>query len=209
MADEKESKKPKDSEPQETAKKGKEKADDQADEKAGEKGDKKGLIPRLLPWIIITVVVAVCAGGGFGLGRLFGSQQTSEQTEGGGESDTNAQATADGSNAESGPVWYYDLDSVVANPDVPGATRYIKAALTLQMSGAISKDDGEALIKEKKPILIDWLNIYLKSLTIEDMTGDKNMMRIKAQILDAFNEQLFGDAKPQVERILLREFPLQ
>jgi flagellar basal body-associated protein FliL len=201
MADEKESEKPKDSEPKETAKKGKEKAD--------EKGDKKALIPRLLPWIIMAVVVAVCAGGGFGLGRLFGSQRTSEQAEAAGESDPDAQAAADGPNAESRPVWYYDLDAVVANPDVPGATRYVKAALTLQMNGAISKDDGNALINEKKPILIDWLNIYLKSLTIEDMTGDKNMMRIKVQILDAFNEQLFGDAKPQIERILFREFPLQ
>jgi flagellar basal body-associated protein FliL len=205
MADEKESEKPKDSEPKETAKKGKEKAD----EKGDKEGDKKALIPRLLPWIIMAVVIAVCAGGGFGLGRLFGSQRTSEQAEAGGESDTSAQAAANGSNAESRPVWYYDLDAVVANPDVPGATRYVKAALTLQMNGAISKEDGDALIKEKKPILIDWLNIYLKSLTIEDMTGDKNMMRIKVQILDAFNEQLFGDAKPQIEKILFREFPLQ
>jgi flagellar basal body-associated protein FliL len=204
MADEKEEK-PEGSKPQEA----KEKTDAKTDEKGDQSGEKKALIPRLLPWVIMAVIVAVCAGGGFGLGRMFGGQATSEQAEpGNGQSDKYLQTDTDGSDASQG-AWYYDLRPVVANPDVPGATRYVRASLSLQMGGVLSETDGTALIDEKKPILIDWLITYLKSLTLNDMTGDKNMRRIKSQILEAFNEHIFPDTKPKITKILLKEFAIQ
>jgi flagellar basal body-associated protein FliL len=65
------------------------------------------------------------------------------------------------------------------------------------------------LDEEKKPTLTNWLTIYLAGLTLEDIRGDKNLRRIQSQILDAFNEQLFPDAKPQIKHILFKEFAIQ
>lgn len=203
MADEKELEEPNSPEPEKAEEKAEKKSDDKTEEKSSGIG--------LLTWIIMAVVVAVCAGGGFGIGRLFGRGQVSESVESS-DQDASAQtqdADADSSDPASEGVWYYDLQPVVANPDVPGATRYVRASLTLQMNSRLSQEEGTALIEEKKPILINWLNIYLKSLTLEDIRGDRNMKRIQLQILDAFNEHLFPDAKPQIGKILFKEFAVQ
>ena len=75
----------------------------------------------------------------------------------------------------------------------------------MEISTDWEKSTGEIFIEEKKPRLKNWLAIYLASLTLEDARGDKNLKRIQLQILDAFNEMLFPDAKPQIKRILFKE----
>ena len=57
--------------------------------------------------------------------------------------------------------------------------------------------------------MTNWLTIYLASLSLGDIRGDKNLRRIQSQITDAFNEILFPDAKPQIENVLFKEFPIQ
>ena len=59
------------------------------------------------------------------------------------------------------------------------------------------------------PILTNWLTIYLASLSLEDIRGDRNLKRIQIQILDAFNEQLFPNQKPKIKRVLFKEFAIQ
>jgi hypothetical protein len=68
---------------------------------------------------------------------------------------------------------------------------------------------GEAFFKEKEPLLTNWLTIYLASLGIEDIRGDKNLRRIQSEMMDTFNQKLFPDARPQIEGILFREFAVQ
>jgi flagellar basal body-associated protein FliL len=106
-------------------------------------------------------------------------------------------------------IWYQDLDPVVANLNEPGVTRYIRVTLTLEMNPEFEEEAGREFIEEKKPVLTDWLSIYLAGLTIDDSRGDKNLKMIQAQILDAFNERLFPDSKPQIHRILFKEFAIQ
>ena len=101
------------------------------------------------------------------------------------------------------------MESVVANLDEPGVTRYIRAALTLEISSALTQEKGVALIEKKKPILTNWLSIYLASLTLEDIRGDRNQIRIQTQMRDGFNEILFPDSKPKIKRILFKEFAVQ
>lgn len=165
-----------------------------------------------LQWIVMAVVIAVLSGSGFILGRLFAGPRAS--------ADPNAivqeppkkhhkQEETDPT-AEQQEVWHYEkLEPVVANPDVPGSMRYIRAVLTLEMSGELDRIEGEKFLNAKKPVLINWLNIYLKSLTLEELRGDKNMKRIQARILDAFNEQLWPDSKPKIKNVLLKEFAIQ
>jgi flagellar basal body-associated protein FliL len=158
-------------------------------------GGKTGLIT----WIIIAVTVSLLSGSGFFLGRLLaGSGSPNKPTQ------KEAQKP-DEEPTEGADNWFFDLDPVVANLNVPGATRYVRASITMEMSGALKESDSESLFKAKVPILRNWLAVYLASLTLEDARGDRNLKRIQLEILDSFNEILFPDSKPQIKQILFKE----
>jgi flagellar basal body-associated protein FliL len=167
--------------------------------------------PPFLKWIIMAVVAILCAGTGFALSQLFVGSPAPATADSLQQHETNQaeELTPDDSTTNPREVWYYDLEPVVANLDVPGVTRYVRAALTLAMDSGVEQKKGVALLDEKKPILTNWLTIYLASLSLEDIRGDKNLRRIQSQILDAFNEKLFPDAKPQIKHIFFKEFAVQ
>ena len=176
------------------------------------KKDEKASRGGILQWIIMAVVVVICAGAGFGLGRLFGGTSTPEAAEPSQQDQPTLteDPKADDSTTDSQKGWFYNkLEPVVACLDEPGATRYIRATLILEISSELSQKQGTAVLEEKKPILINWLSLYLASLNIEDIRGERNQKRIQLQILDAFNEKLFPDAKPQIRKILFKEFVVQ
>lgn len=189
--------------------KNKEEPKEQEGETTPESADKKPSSVGLLPWIIMAVVVLVCAGIGLGLGQLLAGQDATETAEPPQQQDPLEDLKAGASKAGAGDLWYYDMDPVVANLDEPGATRYIRATLTLGVSPEMDQEKGTAFFDGKKPVLIDCLTIYLSSLTIQDVTGARNLRRIQSRILDAFNEELFPDTKPQIKKVLIREFPIQ
>jgi flagellar basal body-associated protein FliL len=176
------------------------------DEQAGKAGTKIGL----LAWIIMTVVVVLLAGSGFALGRLFAGSSSPQTNETSQENSQEKETVPDNSKTTSKGTWYYpDLESVVVNPDEPGATRFVRVGLILEISSALDKKTATKLIEAKKPPLINWLNLYFKSLTLKEMENDRDMKRILTQICDSFNEILFPDAKPQIKRILIKEFNIQ
>ncbi|MDH4238473.1 MAG: flagellar basal body-associated FliL family protein [Phycisphaerae bacterium] len=178
-----------------------------------ESGDQKILGGRLL-WIITAVVVIVGAGAGFGLGRLLGASgktETAQSAEGGQARPENLKAdTTDSTGAKSQGTWYYDqFEPVVANLDEPSVTRYVRLTLIMEIDAQVDKKKGTAFIGEKKHLLTNWLTIYLAGLSLEDIRGEKNLKRIQSEIVDAFNEKLFPDAKPQIKRVLFKEFAIQ
>ncbi|HUW17781.1 MAG TPA: flagellar basal body-associated FliL family protein [Sedimentisphaerales bacterium] len=180
---------------------------DEKTEKAVEKTSDSGF----LQWIIMAVVVVLCAGAGFGLGRLFAGSRmpaTAEAPEPS-EPATAEDLRPDTSATDSRKAWYYDLEPVVANLNEPGVRRYIRVTLTLAINPQFTQKKGVAFLDEKKPLLTNWLTIYLASLSIDDIRGDRNLRRVQSQILDAFNEKLFPDAKPQIKDILFKEFAVQ
>lgn len=164
----------------------------------------------IVTWAILAVIVALCAGSGFLLGRLFaGSAEPQTQSSQADESTSSENPEMAGSATNSENSWYYDLEPVVANLDEPSVTRYVRVIITLEISAALVQAECEKLLEEKKPVLTNWLTIYLASLTLEDTRGNKNLKRIQLQILDAFNEKLFPDAKPQIKHVLFKEFAIQ
>ena len=176
------------------------------DEQTGKAGTKIGL----LMWIIMAVVVVLCAGSGFVLGRLFAGPSSPQTSESSQESSKAEEISPDAPKIDSKDTWYYhDLESIVVNPDEPGATRFVRVGLILEISSALDKEDAIKLIDAKKPLLINWLNLYFKSLTLGEMENDRDIKRILMQICDSFNEILFPDAKPQIKKILIREFNIQ
>ena len=185
---------------------------EQQDSKA-EKSGKKSLIARLLPLLILVVVALICAGAGLFVGRLFAGSPKPETVEPGTKPDAPKQTekpkSDKDSSKESGKFWYYELDPVVANLNEPTVTRYVRASLTLEISADLDQKEGKAFLDEKKPILINWLTVYLSSLSLDDVRGDKNLRSIQSHIRDAFNEQLFPDSKSQIKQVLIKEFPVQ
>ncbi len=178
-----------------------------------ESGVQMALSDRLL-WIMTAVVVIVGAGAGFGLGRLLGSSGTApsgQPAEGGQVQSENLIAdTTDSTSAKSEGTWFYkEFDPVVANLDEPSVTRYVRVALIMEIDAQVDKKKGTAFIEKNKPHLTNWLTIYLAGLSLEDIRGDRNLKRIQSEIVDVFNEKLFPDAKPQIKRILFKEFAIQ
>lgn len=193
----------------------------------------KGKGRSIVPWIIVGAIVLVAAGVGVGLGRLFagnGKPKSAEEAtaekeapaeketskHGGEKHAAEKSASKHGEKPESeiavgneGDVWYFNLDPVVANLDEPGATRYVRAAFTLEMPPEVSIEKGTAFLEQKKPLITNLLTIYLAGLNVESIRGDKNLKRIQSDLCDLFNERLYPDSKPMVKRILIKEFAIQ
>ena len=172
-------------------------------EETKEPQSKKGI----LQWAILGAVVIVLAGAGFFVGRML---KGSSVPAAAGAAQQDAEPRTDDSAPDDGQTWFYkDFEPVVANLNDPGVMRYVRATLTFELSSAAQPDTTTKLFQEKTPILTNWLTIYLASLGLEDIRGDKNLKRIQAQILDAYNEELFPNQKPRIVHILFREFAIQ
>jgi len=170
----------------------------------------KGLVGRMLPWLMTALVVVAFAAAGFLAGRLFGTRgnaQTAAAAQTG--PDQAVQPEVPPLAADTGESWYYDLEPVVVNLNEPGVTRYVRVGLTLEVSRTMGEKDGTAFLDQKKPLLKHWLTLFLANQTIEDMRGERNLMRLQTQISDVFNEGLFPDAKPRITRVLFKELSIQ
>ncbi len=184
----------------------------QTEQAAGkqENSQKKSVLAALLPWLIVALTVAVFAAAGFGLGRMFGSSAEQEGAESSqAKTASQTEELLSSNPAEAEDAWYFDLEPIVANLDEPSATRYVRATLTLEMSTEMDQRKGTAFIEQKKPLLTNWLTIYLSSLNLESIRGDRNLKRIQSQICEGFNDKLFPDSKPLINRILFKEFAIQ
>jgi flagellar basal body-associated protein FliL len=176
-------------------------ADGEASKSSGSKS--------LLPWILLGVIVPLCAGAGFGLGRLMAGAETvveevPEETEVPDYVNLMSQENADQKS------WFFqELEPVVANLADPGATRYIRAGFMLEMAGSFDSASGAEWLREKKPLIKNWLAIYLASQSVEDLQGERNLNRVLAEIRDLLNERLFPNVKPPIAKVLLSEFAIQ
>ena len=166
----------------------------------------------VLTWAVMGVVIVVLSGSGFFLGRLLaGSPQTSEVATVSKEEPNPAKPSPAATGKQvSAETWYYkDMESVVVNPDEPGATRFVRVGLILEVSNELGETEAKEMFLAKNPLLINWLNLYFKSLSLSQMENEKDMKRILSQICDGFNEILFPEAKPQIKHVLIREFNIQ
>jgi flagellar FliL protein len=158
---------------------------------------------QVVPWVLFALVVVALAGFGFLVGRMFGTRGHA-QTVAAAEP---AQTSEPPQSAEEGP--FYDLDPVIANLNEPGVTRYVRVALTLELNTAAAGKERAASLEQKKPLMTHWLTLYLANQTLEDIRGEKNLLRMQTQISDGLNQTLFPGSKPQIKRILFKEFAIQ
>ncbi|MBN1359548.1 MAG: flagellar basal body-associated FliL family protein [Sedimentisphaerales bacterium] len=179
-------------------------------EKSQDTQPKHGTAGRIVSWLAPVLAVVVCAGAGFVLGRLFGTRGAT-QTVSAAQPPASVEATASPmppETADGGASWYYDVDPVIGNLNEPGVVRYVRLGLTLEVGG-MSEKDGTAFFEQRKPLLKNWLTLYLNNLTLDDVRGEKNLRQMQTQIADAFNQSLFPGAKPRIKRILFKELSIQ
>lgn len=169
----------------------------------------KGIVTRVLPWLITTLVVVSFAATGFLVGRLFGTRGSAQAATAQAGTGQAARPPEAAPATDTGQSWYYDLEPVVVNLNEPGVTRYVRVGLTLELSRTMGEKDGTDFLDQKKPLLKHWLTLFLANQTIEDMRGERNLLRLQAQISDAFNEGLFPDTKPHIKRVLFKELSIQ
>lgn len=171
----------------------------------------EGLLARLLPWVITGSVIIVLAAAGFIVGRLFGTRGRSQTASGAAPVNPAdaARVEAPGIQADMDKNWYYDLEPVVANLNEPGVTRYVRASLTLEVSSTLEQKEGMVFLDQKRPLMKHWLTLHLANQTLDDIRGEKNLLRLQTQISDALNQGLFPDTKPRIKRVLFKEFAIQ
>lgn len=164
--------------------------DDIDAEEEGRKFSKKKLIlfiglPALV--IIIGVVAAV-----FLIGIGGGEEQEADAKQG-----ESAEAQS------GGPVVFFDLPELLVNLNTgPQKAAYLKIKVALELPGAAS----QARVEEMLPRVLDNMQVYLRELRLEDLSGSAGVQRLKEELLIRVNAAI----EPQkVNDVLFKEMLVQ
>ena len=160
-------------------------------------------------WLAVLVAaVVIASAGGFVMARFLGGPASPKQAGA-------AQASAKGTPAEpqatlsaDGDFSYYHFEHITVNLAGDNMNRYIRATITL----AIDPEHAKAAVKRieaKKPELKNWMTIFLADCTLEKVRGTKALNRLRREIQDSFNEQLWPDQAPLIHHVLFKEFFIQ
>lgn len=108
-----------------------------------------------------------------------------------------------------GDPWYHQLDPTVANLNEPGSLRYIRLTVTLEMEPVAERQQVIAYIEARRPVINNWLQLYLASRNLEEVKGERNLTTMQSQILEGLNEILFPESKSLIKRVLFGEMNIQ
>jgi len=64
-------------------------------------------------------------------------------------------------------------------------------------------------IEKRLPELRSRLTVYLSGCTLEDVRGPKNLNRIRREIQDSLNRDLWPGGNPLIEEVFFKEFVVQ
>jgi flagellar basal body-associated protein FliL len=103
---------------------------------------------------------------------------------------------------------YYDFETIVVNLDEPRLARYIRVQITLAVPTSEQKAAIE-MLERKRPELKNWLTVFFASCTLDQVRGAQNLNRLRREILDAVNQQLWPESKPLVNHVLFKEFAVK
>jgi flagellar basal body-associated protein FliL len=183
---------------------------------AGEEASDAAQPPRKRKlFLILCAAVAIMAGGA---GYVVAVLTTGQSPLAPASAEAGQEAAAEPANPDELPApkpaedkenyAYKDLEPITVNLDEPRLARYVHATVTL----GIPLEDFEVAaqrIDAETRVLRDWLTVYLTSLTLEDVRGAANLNRIRREILDAFNQELWPDGKPLIRKVLFKEFAVK
>jgi flagellar basal body-associated protein FliL len=64
-------------------------------------------------------------------------------------------------------------------------------------------------VDKRLPELKNWLAVYLAGRTLDEVRGAQSLNRVRREICDAFNEQIWPQQPPRIHHVLLKEFAVQ
>ena len=153
--------------------------------------------------ILLAGVLVVSVAAGVGASKFFGgAAQTAEADE---ESELEDLPSEEASGED---YAYADLEQIKVNLDTPRLERYLVTTITMAFKKT-REEVVNAAVDRKKNEVGNWLNTYFAGCTLEEVGGDKNRNRIRREIRDALNEQLWPDRKPLIDHVLFKEFTVQ
>ncbi len=150
--------------------------------------------------VLAAGVVAIAAGAGYGTAMLTGCGEP-ESAQARTEPRVNRVVDAEGREYH-----YEDFEPITVNLDEPRLARYICIELTLAVPITDYDAPTEQLLTAKKRVLRDWLTVYFASCTLDDVRGAVNLNRLRREVLDAFNEQLWPGKKGRIHKVLFKKF---
>jgi flagellar basal body-associated protein FliL len=187
-----------------------EKKDAKKDGGKKDSGKKAGPLRKILLMLVI-VILSSAAGGATGYFLMAPPQPDDQQGEPRVETDEIVPAKPSGpsdTNTLSQDYSYYEFDPLTVNLRVDRLNRYIRCTIVL----AMQKEDAAeatALINRKKIELTNWIMTYLAGLTLDEVSGRKNIVRIQREIRDEINKQLWPDRRPRINHVLFKDFAIQ
>lgn len=175
-------------------------ADETKEQTADKAGTPEGAAKKklILFGVMLVVTIGIGVGGGMMAAKLVH----------GGSPTTKEAPTSKPSESSEEQVLSIKLPAIIANLNEPKMQRYIHIVVLLGVAKENHAHVNELVGKRKEEIK-NWLVTYLSNLSMEEVRGANNLSRIRREILDLLNEQLFPNAKPQIARILFEEFQVQ
>ncbi len=171
--------------------------DDQEEGAEGEEGGKPGR-KRLL--IVIAAILFLILGGAAAayftgllqpVVEMLGGTKAAAVKEGEAKPNVNADAV------------FYDLPEMLVNINTGGRKAvYLKIRVSLELASA--KDT--ARVEVMKPRIIDYFQVYLRELRIEDLKGSAGMYRLREELLKRVNVAV---APAKVNDVLFKEMLVQ
>jgi flagellar basal body-associated protein FliL len=159
-----------------------------------------------LAWLAIALAITVvCTVAGFGLGRLLPRPQQASADQGEPSPDAAQPPSPAGPR---GDCDYITFKPLVVPLSGPRMDRTISITLVL----AVAKEDfktADDLVTKKTTELRSWMTVYLSGYSLDDIRGSEKLNRLRRQICDSLNEQLWPDSRPLIQRVLLPEFYIQ
>lgn len=164
------------------------------------------------PFLILCAgVVMLAVGAGYGTALFTGSttgpaQADAATTEAEPAPEPAAPAATPGQSPDD--YVYYDFEPIVVNLDEPRLARYVRVSITLAITSS-NKEATLALLDKRKPELKNWMTTFFAGCTLDSVRGAVNLNRLRREILDSLNQQLWPDQKPMVDHVLFKEFAVQ
>ena len=159
-------------------------------------------------WLAILVAVAaICVAGGLYMGHAIKSADASEPQGASGAAAAAAAAPPTAPDA-SGEYRYLDIEPITINLDEPRLARYVRAAITLAFE-AKNEAEVRSQVDKRLPELKNWLAVYLAGRTLDEVRGAQSLNRVRREIGEAFNEQIWPQQPPRIHHVLFKEFAVQ
>jgi flagellar FliL protein len=158
-----------------------------AAEKPEEGGKKKKLI------IVIAAVLVLLIGAGAGAFLLMGGQEEKVSPE-------QEQAEMELRAKQVGPM--VNIDSFIVNILDDEASRYLKAAITLEVNG----EEASLELSRRMPQVKDAILLLVGNKTFNELNDLQGKMQLRAELINKINSILL---KGKVKRIYFTDFVVQ